>query len=118
MNNDDIKRFTLIKDKEYACFEIQDSEGRWEIGDVELDNLPCFEDLVDLLNELYDENLKLKKENNELKGRIINSLKESRNIKCNCNPCIAEETVINELLDEYKKEKYRGTKYWMNHELL
>lgn len=52
-------RFNIVKDKEYACFNITDEEKRWEIEGIELDNLPAFEDLVNLLNEFYNLNQEL-----------------------------------------------------------
>ena len=86
------KRFSIHKNELDFYFDVVDSEKRWEIGDVELDNLPVFEDLVDLLNELIEENKQyqqwlgalreelsladrdntaLEKENKELKKKII-----------------------------------------------
>ena len=55
------KRFNIVKSEFDFYFDITDTEKRWEIGDIEEDNLPCFEDLVNLLNELYEENEQLKR---------------------------------------------------------
>lgn len=54
------KRFNILKNELDFYFDVSDTEKRWEIGDVELDNLPVFEDLVDLLNEIAEENEQLK----------------------------------------------------------
>ena len=54
------KRFSIVKNELDFYFDVNDTEKRWEIGDVELDNLPVFEDLVDLLNDLNDDNCQLK----------------------------------------------------------
>ena len=56
------------------------------------------QEIVDLLNDLSDKIEDLEKENNELKGRIINAIKDSHGVECSCSPCVAEEYVVDELL--------------------
>ena len=67
-----------------------ESNGIW---DTSRNKKLSWRELCDTLNELAEE-----KENNELKGKIINSLRKSRTVKCNCNPCVAEEAVIEMLM--------------------
>ena len=67
-------RFKIVKTELDFYFDITDTEKRWEIGDVELDNLPCFEDLVDLLNEQHETIKRLKAYLLRYKGVIYEDL--------------------------------------------
>ena len=56
------------------------------------------EDIAKRLNELYDENQQLKKENATMKGRILNSIRKSQEVLCNCRECQCEKYVSNECM--------------------
>ena len=54
----------------------------------------------DELNYLYEENQELReinewlwKEINDLRSGVLDSIRESYDIECSCNPCVVEECV-------------------------
>lgn len=66
------KRFTIIQDGDN--FSVMDNlknryMGMFEFKEDEFPTFFCFQQIIDLLNELNDENEQLEKENKELKDK-------------------------------------------------
>ena len=49
--------------------------------------------------KLSNENEELKKENATLKGRVLNAIRESEKVKCDCRECVCAKFVIGELME-------------------
>ena len=86
-----------MTEKQFQCTNIS-SNGMTGLFWLGKDQISVY-DVLKILNDLLEENEQLKKENATLKGRVLNAIRESEEVKCDCRECVCAKFVMGELIE-------------------